>query len=129
MQRLFSLFTLGLIFTMLSCASSNDTNNQLSERMALFDEKAAIQEMVFNAECSDKSECKYIGFGSKPCGGPWFYMVYNSSIEEEVIARVEAYNKKEDEFNKKYGIVSDCSAVLPPDRIACKNGKCIPVYE
>lgn len=129
MNKLFTLLALSLVLNLVSCASSNDTSNQMAERMALFDEKAAIQEMVFNAECTDESECKFIGFGSKPCGGPWFYLVYNSSIEAEVIERVEAYNKQEAEFNEKYGISSDCSVALPPDRIECKNGKCIPVYE
>ena len=129
MQKHFQFFIVLLTLTLFGCASSNETNNQLADRMALFDEKSAIQDLIFDTGCTEESECAYIGFGSKPCGGPWFYLVYDSSIEEEVIARVEAYNIKEDEFNKKYGIVSDCSMALPPDRVACENGTCIPIYE
>lgn len=129
MQKLISLFALLITLTIFSCGSSNDSSDENSDRMALLDEKDAIQNLVFNAGCTEESLCKYIGFGSKPCGGHWFYLVYDSSIEEEVVSRVEAYNKKEAEFNKKYGIVSDCSMALPPLRVECQNGECTPVFE
>ena len=129
MQKLFQLFALVFTLTLFGCASSNETNNQLADRMALFDEKAAIQDLIFDTGCTEEGVCKYIGFGSKPCGGHWFYLVFDSSIEEEVTARVETYNLKEDEFNKKYGIVSDCSMALPPDRVECVDGKCTPVFD
>ncbi|MFH1313632.1 MAG: hypothetical protein ABIJ00_10480 [Candidatus Eisenbacteria bacterium] len=76
--------------------------------------------------CSDSTECRYIGFGSKPCGGPWRYLVYSISTVDtvELVKRVEEYNEYERCLNRRYGRVSDCSVPIPP-RLGCRNGRCV----
>lgn len=129
MQRIASLLAFVILSSFFGCASANDPNTQLKERTNLFEEKAAIQDLVFNTTCTGDDACEYIAFGSKPCGGPWFYLVYNNAIETEIKTRVAAYNKKEKAFNEKYGISSDCAMVAPPSQIKCENGHCIPIYK
>ena len=76
-----------------------------------------------------KIDCAYIAFGSKPCGGPWSYLVYSISIDVDLLkSKVKQYNKMEDEYNRKHGIASDCAIVLPPTSLNCVNDKCVGVY-
>ncbi len=91
--------------------------------------KAEIENLANTSICNDNYECKFIAFGSKPCGGPWDYLAYSTSIDTEQLEMlVENYNQKEDLFNKKWNIASDCSFVTPPTSITCENNTCVPVY-
>lgn len=99
---------------------------QLEELNSL---KTEIENLSSTSICGDTFECKFIAFGSKPCGGPWSYLLYSTSINTERLENlVEEFNEKEANFNKKWGIASDCSFVTPPSSVACENKTCIPVY-
>jgi len=71
-----------------------------------------------------------VGIGAKPCGGFWEYIVYSSSIDVETfLAKIKILNEKENEYNKKYSIQSDCFMAMPPSSISCIEGKCTGIFE
>ncbi|WP_299548099.1 hypothetical protein [Seonamhaeicola sp.] len=91
--------------------------------------KTEIETLVSSSVCNDNTECKYIAFGSKPCGGPWTYLIYSTSIDtDELESKVEQYNQLEAIFNAQYGAVSDCSVAAEPIDVICENNVCVAVY-
>jgi hypothetical protein len=76
--------------------------------------------------CSDSGTCALIAFGSKPCGGPWTYLIYSTAnVDPRVLAdKVEQYNELEDRYNHKYPVYSDCM-VAPVPRLTCVDGVCV----
>jgi hypothetical protein len=101
-----------------------------AELAILENEKIAIEELAVSVPCTDDANCSYTPFGSKPCGGPWSYLAYNSEIDEDLfLAKVQSYYEAETAFNLKWGIGSDCSVPAPPDDVTCVNGVCTLVYQ
>jgi hypothetical protein len=90
--------------------------------------KLEIDALIDSASCTENSECRSIAFGSKPCGGPWSYLIYSSAINTELLTSlVTDYNNLEDAYNKNCDAFSDCSLVNPPNELACEDGKCVIV--
>ena len=67
-----------------------------------------------------------MGLGSKPCGGPWEYLVYSaSSTDSTALAeRLTAYNAFEAGMNQRYEYFSDCSVPNEPV-LAYRDGRCV----
>lgn len=87
--------------------------------------EARVQAELGEPVCDDVSECRTMAFGTKPCGGPWSYLVYSirttdSTRMEEAVAR---YNRLEATLNREEGRMSDCSIVAAP-QLACVAGRC-----
>jgi len=85
-----------------------------------------IYDLVQDRSCSDSSECAAIALGSKPCGGPWRYLVYSKSTvdEAELRALVENLAEYEAQYNQEHRRISDCEVAQSADP-ACANGGCI----
>lgn len=85
-----------------------------------------ILAMVGEANCSNSSNCRYVAFGDKPCGGPWSYLIYSiTTVNERVLLmRVSEYNHFNEILNVEYGWDSDCSLV-PVPTVGCRNGHCV----
>lgn len=125
------LFTLTICLSLMAfqCNEDDTPLTQEEEREELSISKKAIEDLVATSVCNETTECEFIAFGSKPCGGPWSYLVYTTSIDTEKLKLwVEDYNKREAEFNSKWGAISDCGITNPPSSINCENNVCIPVY-
>ncbi|MBJ7879750.1 hypothetical protein [Gelidibacter salicanalis] len=91
--------------------------------------KTTIQDLAGASVCNGNFECLYIAFGSKPCGGPWSYLVYSTSIDTLKLTNlVDTYNQLEKMLNSECGRISDCAFVVPPQRLECKNNTCIAIY-
>ncbi len=87
-----------------------------------------IDALIESSNCNDASECRAIAFGSKPCGGPWSYLIYSTTIDTlQLQSLVEEYNEIETNYNTDCGGVSDCAFVLPPEELACEDGQCVIV--
>ena len=84
---------------------------------------------VINVDsCSETGECRFLAYGSKACGGPQGYLLFSNQVDIEALTKmVEEYNKAEDAYNKKFGVISDCMVVAPPAQLSCRNGKCVQV--
>ena len=85
-----------------------------------------IISFIGEASCDDSTDCRYIAFGAKPCGGPWRYLVYSVATLDtlELTFRVAAYNEFNAELNRRYGWMSDCSVPSRPTP-GCRDGKCV----
>ena len=119
--------TIAIMAIVFGCAN-NLVISQEKERQQLVKLKSEIKQLVAEGTCSDKNDCDFIAFGSKPCGGPWSYLVYSTTIDIKFLKeKVAVYNSKEQAFNKKWGIASDCMMVAPPSKIDCIEGVCTAV--
>ncbi|MCK5637458.1 MAG: hypothetical protein KAH67_02025 [Flavobacteriaceae bacterium] len=124
MKYLFFFLTL-LAF---KCGDNDDIKNQDVEKKELETLAIEIKTLADSSVCSSEFACNFIGFGSKPCGGHWEYLVYSNSIDvADFLSKVKIYNELEKDYNIKYNIVSDCMFVMPPESTTCANGKCIAV--
>jgi hypothetical protein len=109
----------GLIFS--------DEEVTLEELKALEDE---IMEEIGIPVADVPEQCRTIAFGSKPCVGPWEYLVYSTQVsdEERLERLVSLYNDLEEEYNQENGIMSDCSVVSRPE-VGLADGQCMAVRE
>lgn len=123
------LIYLCLFLLSTQCEDDIPPDTQENEQQELAALKAEIENLASVSICSDTFECKFIGFGSKPCGGYWSYLVYTTSIDtEQLESMVEAYNRKEALYNADWNIVSDCAIANPPSSVTCENNTCVAVY-
>jgi len=121
------LKTIVLLAIVFSCTNNTESSKEedLAELTALQEE---IELLIDSGICSENASCDYIAFGSKACGGPKTYLVYSTSIDIVLLQQKAAtYNALENAYNKKWGVISDCSYVLPPNEVTCINGKCTAV--
>jgi hypothetical protein len=89
---------------------------------------AGIHSVINSESCSGTGKCSFLAYGSKACGGPQGYLLFSDQIDVEALTKmVEEYNKAEDAYNKKFGIISDCMYATPPGKLECANGKCVQV--
>lgn len=107
--------------------AQGETESTLREDSArLAEMKKEIEAFIGEPRCSQASECAAVGFGSKPCGGHWTYLVYSkmSTDENVLLGRINEYNEYNKVVNERHGLVSDCMLVTEP-RIDCVNGLCV----
>lgn len=106
------------------CLESGGTEKEDAARLERL--RREIEASVPVPRCEDGAQCGSIAFGSKPCGGPWKYLIYSSAHTDTAALRrrVEDFNAYEAELNRKWGWASDCMAILPP-RLGCENGVCV----
>ena len=85
-----------------------------------------IDALIGDAAGASIADCRSAAIGSKPCGGPWEFLVYSvSSTDSTALAsRLAEYNAFEAEMNELYGYLSDCSIPNIPV-LAYKDGRCI----
>lgn len=120
-----------LLFFIISCSlNDNEVDNQENELAFITKLKIEIEKLAASSICNEESECKYVALGSKPCGGPWSYLAYSTSLNEEfLLQKVAQLNTLENEYNIAYGIISDCSVPAPPTSVECVDGKCQAIYD
>ena len=85
-----------------------------------------IDALIGDAAGSSIADCRSAAIGSKPCGGPWAFIVYSASSTDptELARQLAEYNAFEAEMNGLYGYVSDCSIPNMPV-LVFKDGRCI----
>lgn len=111
------------------CEDEKASSSQANDEKELLALKAEIETLANASTCNENTTCKFIAFGSKPCGGPWSYLIYSTSIDTQNLEDlVENYNNIETDFNNKWGMASDCSVVTPPSIVKCENNTCIAEY-
>ena len=102
-----------------------DTSDSKYYRLGRF-----ITSYVGDARASSADQCRVIPYGSKPCGGPWTYLVYSTeNVDPTVLAElVETYNHLEELYNQRHGMGSDCSEPIQPP-VVRQNGRCVAAEE
>lgn len=122
LMRMLVIF-LSILLSVSGCESTE--NSQQVDQKELDRQLEEIKDLIARESCTEEKSCDYIAVGSKACGGPKTYLVFSSSVDRQKLEKlVEAYNQAEAGYNEKYGIVSDCMLVTPPERVECVNGKC-----
>jgi hypothetical protein len=96
-----------------------------SDRERLRDLKRAIDAEIGEPGADSISQCKYIAFGAKPCGGPWTFLVYSTkrTDESKLQQLVKEYNALQKKINAEEGLGSDCSVPAAPE-LVLENGVC-----
>ena len=126
-----------ILFLVLVIVGCNGTNKlsggswgEVRDRAKLDSWRSEILSMVADPVCADSTDCRCIGLGAKPCGGPWEYLIYSvSSVDTVALAQeVASYNDFNAVLNQRYGWVSDCSIARKPTP-GCKDGKCVDLDE
>ncbi len=128
--------TVGVVMLLATPACSEAPENALAqeEREPTLERDSAklaairtrTEELLGEPRCSQSSECVAVAFGSKPCGGPWTYLVYSrtSADESALLDKVKEYNQFNKVINERHGLISDCMLVTEP-RLDCVNGRCV----
>jgi len=124
MKLILALFL--FIGSISGCEQAED--NQEITAKNLEKQLAEINSVINADSCSETGECSFLAYGSKACGGPQGYLLFSNQVNVEALTKmVEEYNKAEDAYNKKFGIISDCMYATPPEKLECVNGKCVQV--
>lgn len=97
----------------------------ISDNDKLAQLRAEVELFAKNNACAGSDNCKVMGIGSKPCGGPSEYIVYSltSTDEKQLVSKVNEYTEFQKAYNDKNPIFSDC-LVLPAPTVDCLNGVC-----
>lgn len=124
MKWFFKILALSLLLQSFQCSDTNESSDIITQAQ-LETKKQEIQNYINSFSCSESGGCNYIAFGSKPCGGPWSYLVFSNSVN---LIKLQEMVKNYNEMNRLYNIqtnaMSDCMAVAPPTEVKCVNGVC-----
>ena len=106
--------------------NNGDQRTEEGDRAQLAEMRREIDALVGDAAGASIEDCRYSGLGSKPCGGPWEFVIYSaSSTDSTALAeKLTAYNAFEAEMNELYEYASDCSLPNAPV-LAYRDGRCV----
>lgn len=122
------IFALTLLLSFCSCSSEDSELSKEEEVLMLQEKFSQIEILSESKNCENSDNWTFTAYGSKACGGPKGFIAYSIEIDTvHFLQLIEQYTEAEDEFNKKWGIISDCSVPLQPLSIVCKNGE--PTFE
>ena len=115
-----------------ACSDSDPVQSAQTEdgaRARLAVMRQEVDVLVGDA-CGAIEDCRYVGIGAKPCGGPWEYIIYSTAaIDSAVLAeRLGHYNAFEADMNRRYGYSSDCSMPNEPV-LGCEVGRCVDLVQ
>lgn len=99
--------------------------NTLSDNQQLVQLKTDIETFAKNKTCSGGDNCRVVGMGNLPCGGPSSYVIYSLSNtdEKQLMIKVNEYTELQKAYNLKNNVVGICIALVIPT-VDCKNGVC-----
>lgn len=114
------VLTLALAMPVVCFADSDvEAATELRERIAA---------MTVDARCNNIVNCRVIGLGARPCGGPEEYIPF--SIWDTRIDDIESlsaeYNFLMEEIGSDSGEAGSC-VVLPKPDVNCVNARCVLV--
>jgi hypothetical protein len=123
-RTLFVLTSIVLIMSLMwACTDRNEPmqNADQSELERLYKD---IEKTAQQFSCENAGEWKFTAIGSKACGGASGYIAYSVKIDESTfLKKVEQFTKLQADYNKKWGVYSDCALVVQPKGVTCDNGK------
>ena len=90
------LLTLVLgIFLFVQCTTGNSNDNYDADLEELVAMRTIIEDMANSSTCVESTDCRFIALGVKPCGGPWSYLIYSTSIDTDLLeGMVETFNER-----------------------------------
>lgn len=119
-----TLISFAFLGLFISCNTKEQSSNQESEAKHLEQLANEIKSLAYSKSCTDPNQWSFVSIGSKPCGGPWMFMPYPTTIDVDAFLELVAVHKaKEHEYNITWGMASDCSIPPTPIGVNCINGK------
>lgn len=122
--RTFSITAFAFMLGMaapVACFAQSDAEAavELRERITL---------MIDAARCNNIVNCRVLGLGSRPCGGPEDYVAYSiwDTQVDEIRSLAAEYNFLREEVDAAAGKVGTCD-VLPEPAVNCVNARCVTV--
>jgi hypothetical protein len=90
--------------------------SQPSDTERLEELRRMIEQEIGTPYANEPTQCKLIPFGSKPCGGPWGYLVYSTlkTDESRLKQLVSNFNQLQKKINEEGKILSDCALAPEP---------------
>jgi hypothetical protein len=121
-----------------ACSSANRTPSDPGGDKVIFtgDQKSDWEQIVAIENeakalvktdgCSSADQCRTAAVGSRACGGPRYYLVYCAKTTDTaaLFRKLEAIATAEQEYNKRYQIVSTCEFRMPP-QVGLVGGSCL----
>jgi hypothetical protein len=119
MRRMASVLSLLLLLAGGPAASQQSDTERLEELRRMIEQEIGIP------YANEPTQCKLIPFGSKPCGGPWGYLVYSTlkTDESRLKQLVSDFNQLQKKINEEGKILSDC-AIAPQPKVEFADGVC-----
>ncbi|MFL6697318.1 MAG: hypothetical protein ACJ8GJ_09150 [Vitreoscilla sp.] len=80
-----------------------------------------IEALIGDAGCDEQGQCRTVGIGAKPCGGPESWLAWSTrstdarALQDAVQAQVQARKAE----NQRSGLASDCM-VRPEPTAVCR---------
>ena len=101
------------------CESESTYEEELEGLRQMF---SKIQDLAAKQPCVDPSEWAFISYGSQACGGPQGYIAYHTLTDnQDLMDIIQAHKRAEDQFNRKWRVMSTCMIAPEPQGISCKN--------
>lgn len=128
MKKIVIPFLILCILVVVSC--TKETILTMEQEQQLLNEKLIeIETIAESVSCSEVSVWEITPIGSKACGGPTGYIAYSYSINEvNFLNLVSNYTQEQNQFNLKWGIISDCSVPPMPIGVECSNNQPVFIY-
>ncbi len=127
MKNIFGV--IALIAILWSCENDESEALDIRAQMEVLEKeiKSIVKTECSSVNCDEVTSCgcSTMGYGKKPCGGPWQYVVYSSSSTNDALlqSKIEEYNELNQLLNEKEGLVSDCALEHRP-LVECFEGHC-----
>ena len=101
---------------------TGDQQKDWGQILALEDQAKAL---VKTDGCASGDQCRTAPVGNRACGGPRYYLVYCSRTTDSaaLFAKLKAVADAENEFNRRYNVVSTCEFRMPP-KVALVGASC-----
>jgi hypothetical protein len=123
-RTLFVLTSIVLIMSLMWACTDRGEPRQDADQTELEQLYKDIEKSAQQFTCENAGDWKFTAIGSKACGGASSYIAYSVKIDESsFLKKVEQFTKLQADYNKKYGVFSDCSLVIQPKGVTCDNGK------
>jgi hypothetical protein len=102
---------------------SDPSVDELTQRVEQLNKE--VKAIIGEAVCRTDTDCRLIGYGAKPCGGPGSYLPYsrqgtNVSLLERKVAELNATTR---EIHRKRQVLSTCM-VAPEPTVMCIESRC-----
>ncbi len=127
MKKIYTLPILLFFCCLLACKEDEFRTKEEDgqELTQLFNQ---INGISISQACDNEADWKFVAYGSKACGGPIGHIAYSIKIDTtNFLKLVEEFTVKQNEFNVKWGAISNCAIEIAPKKVICENGK--PKFE
>lgn len=121
---------------LLACGGQQAANPPPAETFAAQSARLAtlwneIRALADASRCSADRHCRALPLGAKPCGGPWSYLIYSQEDADlpQLRAKVREHRALESALNRQSLAISDCEFIAPPERLACRQQRCVNLDE